>query len=179
MLEMNYPMTLQSVVDRLEITDLVYRYCRSMDRMDVDLGYSIWHEDSVADYSAAGGYKGSGRGFIDWVTANHRHMKSHAHLVSNILIELDGDRAASETYVFVTLQRLEGQTVQQIACWCRYLDQWSRRGGRWGIDKRVSVMDMDEVREVKPLFTGAGIGRRDGTDPSYEFFRTIKSGILG
>ena len=41
---------LQEVADRQAITDQIYRYCRAMDRIDHELGYSIWHEDAVADY---------------------------------------------------------------------------------------------------------------------------------
>ena len=40
----------QNLADRQAITDLIYRYCRSMDRIDAELGYSIWHEDATADY---------------------------------------------------------------------------------------------------------------------------------
>ena len=40
---------LRSLVDHQAITDLIYRYCRSMDRIDAERGYSIWHDDAVAD----------------------------------------------------------------------------------------------------------------------------------
>ena len=58
--------TLREVADRQAITDQLYRYCRAMDRIDHDLGYSIWHEDGTADYGA-GVWQGSGRGFVDHV----------------------------------------------------------------------------------------------------------------
>jgi hypothetical protein len=44
---------LRTLADRQAITDLIYRYCRAMDRIDPDLGYTIWHEDGVADYGEA------------------------------------------------------------------------------------------------------------------------------
>lgn len=39
--------------DRQAITDLIHLYCRSVDRLDVPLGHSIWHDDGIADYGAA------------------------------------------------------------------------------------------------------------------------------
>ena len=49
----------------------------------------------------------------------------------------------------------------------RYLDRWSRREGRWAIDRRVYLHDFGGVREI----TGSTLpetGRRDRADPSYE-----------
>lgn len=155
---------LQTVLDRQAITDQIYRYCRAMDRIDHELGYSIWHEDGTADYGKAV-YVGSGRGFVDQVCAQHAQMLVHSHQVSNVIIELDGDHAASEAYVTARLRMERGGKLLQIVVSGRYLDRWSRRGGRWAIDHRQSVIDMDEIREVVPMKDHQI--RRDRSDPSY------------
>ncbi len=152
--------------DRQQITELIYRYCRAMDRIDVALGHGIWHEDGEADYGPDV-YQGSGRGFVDHVCAVHSQLLHHSHQVSNILIQLDGDRAASESYVTGTLRMERDGKLLQITAWSRYVDQWSRRAGRWGIDKRVAVIDFDEIREVTPVSNRAR-GSRDKKDISYE-----------
>jgi hypothetical protein len=157
--------TLRLVSDRQEISDLIYRYCRSMDRLDIQLGHSIWHEDGVADYGATV-YQGDGRGVIDYICARHRHTLHHSHQVSNIVIDLDGDRAGSESYVTASLRLMQGQQLKHMTAWGRYIDQWSRRNGRWGLDKRLSIRDFDEIRDVTPLYEH-DIGRRDRSDPSY------------
>jgi hypothetical protein len=54
----------------------------------------------------------------------------------------------------------------QVTTWGRYLDQWSRRDGRWAIDKRVVVRDFSEVRDVTPTPLPPRIPR-DRSDPSY------------
>ena len=36
--------------DELEIDRVLKRYCRAMDRIDARLGYSVWHDDGLADY---------------------------------------------------------------------------------------------------------------------------------
>jgi len=161
---------MRSLADRQAITDAIYRYCRSMDRIDVELGYSIWHEDAIADYGEDI-YVGSGRGFIDHVCEQHRRAVAHSHQVTNIIIELDGERAGSESYVTSTLRVLRGEQLKQITVWGRYIDQWSRRNGRWGIDKRIAIRDFDEVRDVTAL-SRLDRARRDLTDPSYAVLRS-------
>lgn len=160
---------LQEIGDRQEITDLIYRYCRSVDRLDVPLGHSIWHEDAIADYGEAV-YQGDGRGVIDLICANHRKALHHSHQVSNILIELDGDRAASESYVTATLRIRRGEQLMQITVWSRYVDRWSRRKGRWGLDKRIAIRDFDEVRGATAM-ADHDVGRRDRSDPSYSVLK--------
>jgi hypothetical protein len=163
------PEALQNLADRQAITDLIYRYCRSVDRLDIALGHSIWHFDGIADYGAAV-YQGDGRGVIDHICAQHRHTLHHSHQVSNIVIDLDADRAGSESYVTATLRIKRGERLQQMTIWGRYVDQWSRRQGRWGLDKRVSIRDFDEVREVVAMYEH-DLGRRDRSDPSYSVLR--------
>jgi len=164
---MNNSELLQSLADRQSITDLIYRYCRAVDRIDHALGYSIWHDDGIADYGAY--YKGEGRGVIDLICSHHQHLLHHSHQVSNILITLgvdgDGDKACSEAYVTATLRMGQEGQIKQISVWSRYIDQWSRRDGRWGIDKRVTVRDFDEIRDVIPM--SASESSRDRNDPSY------------
>lgn len=139
---------IRAIADRQAITDLLNRYGRAMDRMDAEIGYSIWHEDGVADY--VGIFQGTGRGFIDFANTQHAKTLTHHHRVMNIIIELDGDRAASEAYVHSDVRIQVGEGVKQITTCGRYLDTWSRRNGRWGIDKRIAVRDYDEMRDVTP-----------------------------
>lgn len=161
--------TLREVADRQAITDQLYRYCRAMDRIDNELGYTIWHEDGTADYGAEV-FQGSGRGFIDHVSVQHASILQHSHQVTNIIIELDGDRAGSEAYVTARLRiERDGKLLQMVVI-SRYLDTWSRRDGRWAIDHRHTVMEMDEVAEVTPM-KRHDTARRDRSDPSYSVLK--------
>lgn len=149
---------------RLAITDQLHNYARAMDRIDPALAYAVWHDDGTADYGPMFG--GTGRQFVDWVCETHARMIAHAHRISNILIRIDGDRAASEAYVQATLHFRQDGTLRQATAHGRYLDRWSRRDGRWAIDHRVYVQDLDEIRDAGTPITG-GWGRRDRDDPSY------------
>ena len=157
-------LTPKEVADKLEITDKIYRYCRSVDRLDVPVGHSVFHEDSQADFSP--GYVGTGRGWIDYICEKHREFLYHSHQVTNVIIELDGDKAGSEAYVYASLQRQDGDKVLQHEFWARYVDTWSKRNGDWAIDRRDCIVDYGVIREVTPL-AGNPRSRRDRDDPSY------------
>ena len=150
--------------DRLAIMDKIYRYCRSVDRLDIAEGYSVFHEDSTADFGES--YVGTGRGWIDYVCVRHKEFLHHSHQVTNIIVEIDGERAGSESYVFATLRRQDGEKIILHEIWARYVDSWSKRDGEWAIDRRDCIVDYGSMREVEPV-PGDPRSRRDTTDLSY------------
>lgn len=162
---MSDPVT--QLADKEAIRELIYTYCRAVDRIDIPLGHSIWHEDGVADYGAHY-YQGPGRGVIDLICQSHQALTSHSHQVSNILVRLDGDRAFSESYVTGTMRSTRDGKVMQIGVWGRYLDAWERRDGRWGLVKREVMFDHDELREVTPAGQPSR-ATRGPDDPSYAY----------
>ncbi len=159
---------IDDVVAKQEITEVIYRYCRALDRMDRELALSVWHPDGTADYGAM--YQGSGAGFVDWVWEAHAALERHSHQITNVLIEVDGDRAASEAYVTVVLWgRPDPDRVVEIVGRGRYVDLWTRRDGRWAIDARRYVHDMQTTTELAATATDTSpASRRDRADPSYE-----------
>lgn len=163
---------LRALADKQAITELIYTYCRAVDRIDVELGHSIWHDDGVADYGATY-YQGLGKGVIDLICDSHKGLLSHSHQVANILIALDGDRAGSESYVTGTMRLVRDGKPMHMGVWGRYLDRWERRGGRWGLVRREVVFDHDEIREVTPM--GREPAPRDRSDPSYAFLAGEKA----
>jgi hypothetical protein len=156
------------LVAKQQITEVIYRYCRGLDRMDRAMALSVWHTDAYLDYGTT--FQGNRSDFIDRTWAIHETMLAHSHQVSNILIAVDGDRATSESYFTAALRSLgELGSVVQFTVRGRYLDEWSRRDGRWAIDRRVVVHDFSDRATV----TNAGVpsaARRDENDPSYQFF---------
>ena len=158
----------QELIDKQAITEVIYRYCRGLDRMDADLVRSVWHAKGTADYGAEM-FQGTGDGFVEWVWAAHAGMERHSHQITNILIEVDGDSAASESYVTVALRtKAEAGQATEIVARGRYVDRWSRRDGRWAIDHRHFVTDLQTAEAAPALDADAGESRRDRTDPSYE-----------
>jgi SnoaL-like domain len=162
------PAEVRDLLDKQQITESLYTYCRAVDRVDRELGYSIWHDDAVVDYGD-GIYRGGARGLIDHICDSHLKGIVHSHQITNILIELAGDHAFSESYVTSGARIMLSGTLVQITTRGRYLDQWSRRGRRWAIDKRFFVHDFGETRPITPGPLPARFGL-DRSDPSYALF---------
>lgn len=160
---------LQDLADRQAIRDLVYTYCRAVDRLDVPLGHSIWHDDGYADYGESY-YQGPGKGVIDTICQHHLALLSHSHQVANILIALQGDSAGSESYVTGTMRLMQEERLMHMEVRGRYLDRWEKREGRWGLLHRVVVFDHDEIREVRSMGRESR-ATRDSSDPSYAVMR--------
>jgi len=159
----------EALVAKQEITEAIYRYCRGLDRMDRGLALSFWLPGGGADYDPW--YQGSGEGFVDWVFEAHTGAVAHAHQIHNVMIELAGDRATSESY-FTAVLRLEpapGRLVDRIVRG-RYLDRWARRDGSWGAEHRQAVQDLESVSDVRVTGKTDGRTRRGRDDPSYELF---------
>jgi hypothetical protein len=164
---------IQELLDKNAIREALFKYCRSVDRLDVPLGHSVFHEDSYADYGADV-YQGPGRGCIDAIVKSHDHLTTHSHQISNVLIALDGDRAGSEAYMTGTMwMRREGKDFQ-IFVRARYLDTWEKREGRWAITRRELAYDHDEVREVTAM-RGTQHATRDASDPSYAILKGLSA----
>lgn len=155
----------QELADKQAIRDVLYTYCRAVDRIDRPLGYSVFHEDATADYGPRFP-KDSARAVIDRICNDHSGLLSHSHQVTNIFITLDGNRAGSEACMNGTLRMERDGRVMHMSVWARYIDQWEMREGRWAISHRQVIFDHDEIREVTPMGQPQ-LGRRDRDDPSY------------
>ena len=141
---------------------------RTIDR----LGTLVIESGGTADYGEY--YRGTGAGFVDWVWGSHAAFERHSHQITNILIELrDEDHAVSEAYVTAALRQRTGDgRVVDITSRGRYIDRWSCRDGRWAIDHRINVGDIQTVRtsSADVADDSASTARRDGEDPSYAVF---------
>jgi len=156
---------IERLLDKQAITEQLYRYCRGVDRMDLALTRACWHVDGTADY--VGMFQGAADALLDWIWNVHTGMQAHSHQLTNILIEIDGDRAASETYATVVL-RTRGNAARDIFVRGRYLDRWSRRDGVWAMDHRIHLPDHTTALPVPTPTPADAAGARDRSDPSYQ-----------
>jgi len=158
---------IERLVHTQAITEQIYRYARGVDRMERSLARACWHGDGTADYR--GMFEGSADALLDWMWQVHAGMQMHSHQMSNILIDLRGEVASSETYVTATLLTRE-DPPSVIATRARYLDRWSLRAGSWAIDHRICVPDITTLRRTPESEAVPSAGRRDRSDPSYALF---------
>ncbi len=166
-------MDIRELADREEIRAVVLRYFRAMDRVDDELGFSIFHEDGTGDYGADI-FAGSGRDLIRWLNEYNRTLIHSHHQMSNCTIEVDGDRAVAETYVTATLVKAAGdggRIVRRV--YGRQLDRFSRRDGRWGIDHRFYRRDFFWEERHDDVWVADEDARMSG-DPSYALMDSLR-----
>ena len=170
-------MNLDQIAAHLEIQQVIYRYCRGVDRGDAEIIRSVYHEGALDHH---GEFHGPGSEFADRVAAGvQTNRSSGTHNITNILIELDGDVAAVESY-FIAYHPFPtddgGETLAIFAG--RYLDRFERRDRRWLIADRKVVMDwtrMDVPERQHPQMRSFPIGRHAPHDISYELFASVST----
>lgn len=101
-----------------------------------------------------------------------RPLKSSTHMVSNVMIEVNGDRAVSECHFLAHHRRArEGAAgEEEDVLKGRYLDRFERRDGAWRIANRTVFTTSSEFstpptglsRTPRPINSGA----RSPTIPS-------------
>lgn len=132
----------ETLAAKQAITEVLYRYCYAVDRIDPELGSRIWHPDGTAHYE--GIFEGSGSDFIETVFEQHRQAEATSHQLTNMMIEVDGDRATSESYITACVRFGDDDIVVRG----RYMDTWSCRDGEWRIDERRYRHDVVQVLPV-------------------------------
>lgn len=172
---------LQILLDKQAIHEVLIRYCRGVDRCDVETVDSVYHEDSVDDH---GYWKGAGKEFAPFVVNRLAEANSATtHSVTNVLIEVEGEKAWSESQVMVHLLRRGTDPVETDVMGARYLDRLSRRDGEWRIDDRTVVLDWnttyvwDGAPPPIPLDDFAKGARRGRRDPVFAFMPALRERV--
>jgi hypothetical protein len=129
---------IRHLIDRAAITDLIYRYSRAVDRLDADLLRSVYWPDGTDDH---GIFSGNALDYVDWVMRFVGGWISTHHDNSNVMIEVDGDEAYSESHWTGWYRFHDGDAIFDQVSNGRYLDHFQRRDGEWRILHRVCVSD--------------------------------------
>ena len=128
---------LDEVIARDAIRQAALRYCRGIDRLDLELVKSAYWPDATDDH---GTFRGRGWDFADYAVGRLREaFGATMHTVFNHTIEFEpaGTTALGEIYnVSYHLQR---DPPVLYTWWGRYLDRYERRGDEWRILARLVV----------------------------------------
>lgn len=154
--------------DKQAITEVLYRYARAVDRKDFDSVGTCYFDDAIDNH---GGYIGTVDGLIEDMKIRHKTIDSSMHVISNILIDVNGDVAQAESYCLCYLrqERSGTNTAQTLATIkCRYIDRFERRRGEWRIADRIVVFDESREELVENLLPQSWVtSRRSFEDPVY------------
>lgn len=171
---------LQLLIDKQDITDLVYAYCNASDRHDHDKLRQLYHPDAIDDHG--GFFRGLAMEFIDQLPQIQAPMNILHHNVTNINLALDGDYAEGEIYVLAFHQIDSEEGPKDLLIGGRYFDKYEKRDGLWKYSERAVVADWATVNTPStvqldhPLVEGSRIGRPGQADPSFGFFRLLQWG---
>jgi hypothetical protein len=125
---------------RTAITEVLYRYARGNDRADEALVRDCFWPESTHKH---GRFEGASSDFVTFAMRIVTALKFAAHHISNVSIELNGDRAFSECYYFAHHRRNVANSDQEEDAFFegRYLDFFERRSGVWKIIRRRGQSD--------------------------------------
>jgi hypothetical protein len=133
---------LQDLLDRRAIEDTLVRYADALDMHRIERFEQVFTPDARLDYTAAGGITGDREQLAAWLQDAMAQFSGWQHLLSNFVIEIDGDAASTRTQCYNPLQRPDG-TVVHVGC--TYLDRLCRTPAGWRICARtLQMVWMDE-----------------------------------
>ena len=163
-------MTLEELSARAEIHDALLRYCRGLDRVDMNLVRSAFHKDAWIQFPKSL-HVGDTEGFFDFLSNEMPRFVRTQHFLGNSLIEFDGPTVAYvETYLHADHQGSDKHhwTGSFVKLWARYIDKFEQRDGKWLIARRELLVDWMYKYPLEGWFDDHpdASARRDGTDPS-------------
>jgi len=153
---------------RARIDDALRSYCRGIDRLHAPSVLAAFHPGAVlVDY---GPEPTTIEVFVERaLTSLEARFVATQHRVSNVTIELDGDRATVEAYVLAlhVEQTGSGRLLHTFAG--RYVDRFEARDGTWLIAQRTLRNDFSSVEPMGEPMGGAYVpsGRAGAPDPIF------------
>jgi len=174
--------TLQAQVERLSdrqaIADTLQRYIRGIDRHDKDLARSAFWPDAQINMGTPYGRDE----YVDHEEAELARYASHQHHITGQTVDLQGNTAHVESYVFffalprdakkdqvgpLTPGRVPANTKTRLGSG-RYIERWEKRNGEWKILVRAYVHDLSvDADAVDYCDTRPCLTRWDREDLSY------------
>lgn len=161
---------LEALLHKQAILEVLYRYCRGCDRSDEATLRACFHPDSTHCH---GGFEGSSTDFCALALKIVGSTKASKHVLSNVLIELEGDCAVSESHYFAYQRQVDTASGAETDYFTggRYLDRLERRDGVWRIVRRVGLIDFERREPAQTLrYAPAALGGRYPSDALYRDF---------
>jgi hypothetical protein len=169
------------VLAKEAIRELALVYSIAADRNDIELMRQLYTEDALDNRGAPNGLA---REHIDEIADLRQGISMVAHVVTNHLIWVHGDKAEGEVRNVSHHLIERDKAYVSLVVGGRYLDKYSRDArGVWRFAQRAVVVDfvtetaiqdpLPSLRYTKRLM----VGKCDETDPIYGFFTDFKRGV--
>jgi hypothetical protein len=125
---------LQEVSDRMEIQELMVKYCHAIDNRDWDVLDEIFTPDAVIDYSEMVGIKGSLVEIKAFLAESIQQLSVSQHIISTAQIKIEGDCAHGRTICTNPMVLRHDGHVMLVGLW--YRDEFVRTAKGWRIKSR-------------------------------------------
>lgn len=119
-----------AVADHVAIVECLHRYAYGIDDRDLDAVRAVFTPDAHLDYTASGGPAGARDEVVDWIGQGIDLLGPTQHVVTNELVELDGDAATSRCYLVNPLVTA-GDDPTVVLLGGEYRDRWRRTVDGW------------------------------------------------
>jgi len=134
--------------DKAQIAEVLIRYATGIDFKDWALFRTCWTDEVDIDYGDLGQFTDADE-FTTLMTQIHDGMGQTYHRISNLVIDVDGDRATARSYVHATLMAIPGDSSSWVDALGHYDDGLVKTARGWCIDKRTT--------HIARVLSGAGI----------------------
>ena len=128
-------MELGELTDKAEIRELLFRYARAVDDKDWALMSTVFTPAARLDYTSVDGPAGPRDEVVGWLERSLAPVPMTQHFITNIEIDLDGDRASVRAMFYNPMQ-LSGLT-EMCACGGNYHHQLVRTPDGWRSEQLV------------------------------------------
>lgn len=136
---------IEELLDKQALYENMMTYCRAIDRMDIELMKSTYWPDGTDDH---GRFAGNAHEWCDVAIKSREALVSCNHHLSNVLIELEGDRAQRESMFLVVTTYKDDPKHQFLGG--RYRDLCERRDGEWRVLARTCIWDWNRKIMAEP-----------------------------
>src|SRR5919108_2316394 len=94
----NMTLSLQEISDRIEIEELLVRYCYAVDDRDWDAYRNLFTTDAVLDDTVTGGIRSDVDEHVAFMKKALSKILISQHAVSTILLDIRGDEASARVH---------------------------------------------------------------------------------
>jgi SnoaL-like protein len=147
----------QALQDRLDVTDVLYRYASTIDSFDAAGLRAVLADDLWAQYGNAEPVHG-GDAVAAWIAGMTDEVVWQHHLLSVYHVEIDGDRASALVY-HTSHQVFAAEPEQAKVLVGRYRNELRREPGGWRISRLVLELLWGEARIDATGYLGLVGGR--------------------
>jgi quinol monooxygenase YgiN len=178
---------IQALWDKQEITEVINKFARALDRMDGELMKACYWEDGTEEHQdplfPQFGWNDKAWPFVPIAMKGFESLKLTQHRISNVLIELDGDQATAEAYVWAYHIHEEDGVDKEGVLYGRHNFRFEKRNDEWLIKHRSTIFDWNANQDASAVW-GEGYSdklkgkRGDFRDDSYNYIEQDKRKLL-